>query len=618
MSGISGILDRKQKNLDKQAIINNMLKAMRHRGPDNKGFFSDANMALGFVRLSVLDHVGGMQPVYNEDKSVVVICDGAIYNYKELRVELQSKNHIFHTQSDIEVLPHLYEEEGPEFIKRLEGQFAVALYDQREQLLYLGRDQVGMGTLYYAEQEDSFIFASEIKAILEYPGIRREIDLTALDQVLTFPGFLSPRTIFKNISGLESGHYLIVKDGKIMNREYWDLDYSATDSKSEDQYIEELQAELVKAVKNRINTDVPTGFYISGGLDSSLVARLIHMVGRDTVRHSFSIDFMQRGMSEKKYQKLMQEQVGSIHNERLFGIEDIVSNIKDVIYYSECPLKETYNTASYVLSGMVKENGIKVVLSGEGADELFAGYVGYKFDQIRNGMRQQGISQISPEDMEMNQRLWGDPYYTYEKNHSSFNQEKKLIYSPKLVENFDIFDCTKKSPVNLQKLSQMDLVQKRSYLDFKVRLADHLLTDHGDHMSYANSVEGRFPFLDINIIKIAEKMPSALKLNNLNEKYILKQMGKELLPKEILKRAKFSFVAPGSSEMLKSENEYINDIISYETIKKQGIFDADYIEKLRNQYKRPEFKLNLPFDNDMMIIVITTGILMDIFKLKNL
>lgn len=619
MCGICGIYDRVENSLDNSAVIQNMMKTLTHRGPDDARFLVDEKVTLGFVRLSIMDLQDGMQPMYNEDQSIVTICNGEIYNYKELRAELKEKGHVFHTECDVEVISHLYEEHGPQFIKRLNGQFAICVYDRRKKELFLGRDYVGIAPLFYTKVGDSLIFGSEMKSILAYPGVDKTLDITALDQMVSFPGILAPRTIFKHIKSVESGHYLLIKEEEIQNCEYWDLNFDGVmEEKTEQEHIACLEEALRQAVKYRLNASVPVGFYISGGLDSSIIAGMINKEPTDCLRHSFSIDFMQKDISERKYQKMVRSFVKSNHHERLFGTDDIVSNLKDVIYYSESVLKETYNTASYVLSGLVRDNDMKVVLTGEGADELFGGYVGYKFDKMRQQMGQKRSAELSEEDRRINHFLWGDEFFTYEKNHGAFDEQKLKLYSKTLADSFQEFACTSFPVVDVKKLEHMDLLQKRSYLDFKMRLSDHLLSDHGDRMAYAHSVEARYPFLDLNVIETAQTIPSELKLKGFTEKYILKKIAKEYVPEQIINRPKFAFVAPGSTELLKSGDEYISDILSYETIKRQGIFNPDYIEQLKIQYSQPGFKLNLPYDSDMLIIVITMGILMDVMNVSGL
>ncbi|MDR1158048.1 MAG: asparagine synthase (glutamine-hydrolyzing) [Oscillospiraceae bacterium] len=615
MCGICGVWDARGGARAWTDVVDDMVSALRHRGPDDRGVSVYGGVTLGFARLSIVDLRTGMQPMTSEDGSVVSICNGEIYNYRALRQELAGRGHVFRTQCDVEVIPHLYEEYGIDFLKRLNGQFAVALYDMRRGALYCARDPLGIAPLFYTQLGGVFLFASEIKALLRYPGVPRRIDLTALDQVLTFPGVVSPRTMFQGICSLPGGQYLRLDGEGLALSEYWDLTFDAGgETREESYYSERLDALLSQAVRYRLNADVPVGFYVSGGLDSSIIAAKVGALGGDVARHSFSIDFARKDISERLYQKLVTRRVRSIHHERIFGTDSILEHLKKVVYHSESALKETYNTASVILSELVRAAGIKVVLTGEGADELFGGYVGYKFDKMR---RMSGVDpSCSDEDRALNERLWGDPLFVYEKNHASFMEKKRALYAARLREAMHEFECTASPPVDVQRLRRLDPLQKRSYLDCKLRLADHLLADHGDRMAYANSVEARYPFLDLEVVNFAACVPSELKLKGLDEKYILKKMAQAYVPPEILKRPKFAFVAPGSADILRENDEYIMDLLSYETVKRQGFFDPDAVERMKRTYSAEGFTLHLPYDNDMLIIVITLGILLDIYRIS--
>src|SRR3954447_4963460 len=293
MCGIVGCFDVSGRPVDPE-VLARMTGTLVHRGPDSCGSFSEAGVALGFRRLSIIDLATGDQPLYNEDRSLVLVCNGEIYNYRELTRELTSRGHVFRTRSDVEVLLHLYEEQGCELLSRLNGQFSFALYDRRRRTLFAARDSFGINPLFYAQVGDLFLFGSEIKALLEHPRAPREVDLTALDQILTFPGLVPPRTVFQGISSLESGHFLKVTESGLEKREYWDLIYPEQGEegpeKEERYYVDGLRERLERAVGYRLQADVPVGFYLSGGLDSSLVGALIGKVSQDP-RHSFSITF---------------------------------------------------------------------------------------------------------------------------------------------------------------------------------------------------------------------------------------------------------------------------------------------------------------------------------------
>jgi asparagine synthase (glutamine-hydrolysing) len=596
-----------------------MAETLTHRGPDEGGEFIAGGVGLGFRRLSIIDLSGGNQP-HSAADMIHSVCNGEIYNYKELRSALQAKGHSFKTHCDVEVVPHLYREHGCDFVSRLNGQFAFAVYDAEKHELMLARDHVGIAPLFYTEIEGALLFASEIKALLAHPGVRKEVNLTALDQVLTFPGPVSPDTLFKGVYSLRPGHFLSVKSGGYREHCYWDLDYPlAADAGSgdEEQLSADVEAALLKAVDYRLQADVPVGFYLSGGMDSSLIAALIHDLAPDNHRHSFSILFDDVAIDERKYQRIMSEAVGSVHHEIHFGWEDIEKQMPRVIGLTETALKETYDTCSFVLSRLVRDNNIKVVQTGEGADEIFAGYVGYRLDLER---QKSGGGFPDAEEMleaEMRERLWGDPDFIYERNFFAFQETKEALYHHDLAAALDSFTCTNRPLIDVSKLKGRHITHKRSYLDFKLRLSDHLLSDHGDRMAYGNSVEARYPFLDINVIDTARRIPPAMLLKGGVEKYLLRKVARKYLPSAVLDREKFSFVAPGSPYLLGRGIEWVEEILAPETIRRQGYFNPETVERLRAMYAQPGFKVNQTFDNDLLMIVLTFGLFLKQFQMPD-
>jgi asparagine synthase (glutamine-hydrolysing) len=389
MCGICGFVkfDKRVSDGEKQ-VLSKMTGTLIHRGPDEQDTLVFDNVALGFTRLSIIGLSDGMQPLTNEDDSLVLICNGEIFNYIELREELQKKGHIFKTHTDVEVILHLYEEHGIGFLNQLNGQFAFVLYDKKTKRLYCVRDQLGIIPLFYTKAGDNFIFASEIKAIIEHPAVEKEVDVVTLDQTFNFAGIISPRTMFRNIHSLENGHYMVVDDeGRMTNVEYWDLIYPKGErpmnGKPEQAYVDELEALFEDSIRLRLRADVPSGFYLSGGLDSSMIAVKISRMLPGVRKEAFSIDFVDSQHSESTYQKMIAKESNALLNQKTFFFEDISSRLRHSVYHSECPIKETYNTASLSLSESVRAKGIKVIQSGEGADEFFAGYVGYRFDKMR-------------------------------------------------------------------------------------------------------------------------------------------------------------------------------------------------------------------------------------------
>ena len=624
MCGITGIYNIGSQNPIDERLLNQMSAALIHRGPDDNTTLVDGNLGLGFRRLSIMDLEHGRQPFYSEDGSVVVICNGEIYNFKELRKDLMSKGIKFKTNCDVEVLPHLYKVYGIDFVKQLNGQFAICIFDKTKKELFLIRDHFGICPLFYTVVDNTLIFGSEVKAILKHPKAKREVNLTALDQLYTFPGVVSPNSFFKNIDSIKPGFFLRLKEGDITHHEYWDLDYPMEadheDARSEEYYVEKLDELFTQSVKYRMVADVPVGFYLSGGIDSSLVGAVMNKVSNEKNFKSFSICYPSKVDSEYDegyYQRLMSNHLGSRHHEIQFDWTNVADRLKDAIYYSEGALKESYNTCSLALSESVRANDIKVVLSGEGSDEIFGGYVGYRFDL-------QGRDMSTGHDLEdmleaqVREQLWGDADFFYETNHVEFRENTKAIYSDGMNNRYADFDCLTKSQLDKSKLAGRHPFHKRSYLDFKLRLSDHLVSDHADRVNYANSVEGRYPFLDVNLIEFAKTIPPNVKLKNLVEKFILKEMAKKYVPTEISQRQKFSWVAPSSSQLLKNNVEWIQDMLSYDQIKRQGYFNPDTIERLKKIYTKDNFVLNIPYDSDLLIVALTFNIFLEVFDMPNL
>lgn len=617
MCGICGFIRfDKRVTLQDAHTIRQMNSTLIHRGPDAQDTLLFENIAFGFSRLSIIGLENGMQPIYNEDESVVLICNGEIFNYLEIRESLKNKGHIFKTCSDVEVIVHLYEEYQTDFLNTLNGQFAFALYDKKKQILLCARDQMGICPLYYTIAGNTFIFASEIKAIIKHPEVTREIDPIGLDQIFTFAGLISPRTMFKNIRSLQNGHFLSVHDnGQVINNEYWDLIYPegtvSLDGKPENFYVDKLEELFERSIRLRLRADVPTGLYLSGGLDSSMIAMKVSNLQPQRRNNAFSIDFAESEISETPYQVLIARASNSNLHKKTFFFKDISERLQNAIYHCECPLKETYNTASLSLSESTRARGIKVILSGEGSDELFAGYVGYRFDKMRAMNLVQNST--SPGEEAMREKIWSDKSMFYEADFTALETVKRSLYSDDINSVFNEVNCLNYFVVRNDRLSKRDVINKRSYIDYKIRLVDHLVSDHGDRMALANSVEVRYPFLDKDLVEFSTQVPAELKLNDFTEKYIVKKMASRFVPRTIIDREKFGFVAPGSPYLLRNNIEYINDTLSYDLIKKQGYFNPAHIEKLKYIYKQDGFTLNIPFESDLLITVITFGILLDTY-----
>lgn len=619
MCGICGAFSLSTGRPVPEAAISAMSRTITHRGPDDDGLFVEGQVGLGFRRLSIVDLATGNQPIPNEDHTVWLICNGEIFNHRELRDELLAGGHQFRTRSDAEVLIHLYEEMGERLLERINGQFAFALFDKTRNRLLLARDHFGVAPLFYTVVNDTFVFASEVKAILAYPGVERRVDLTGLDQILSLPGLVSPRTMFGGIRSVPPGHRLIVDSRGVESRAYWDLIYplegEVDGTRCENSYREELEASLMQSVRRRLQGEVHVGAYLSGGLDSSLVTAM--MAANTTGQIStFSINFGDRMFDEDKYQKIVADHVGCRHNQVELKLDAIESRLKLAIWHSECPIKESYNTASLKLSAAARAHGVPVVLSGEGADELFAGYIGYRFDAFR---RQRGAgAPLERREAELRRRLWGDEGIFYENDLARHEAERELLYAPAVREGFADFEFSRSGVVDTDRLKGIHPQHQRAYLDMKIRLGDHLVGDHGDRMLLANAVEGRFPFLDIEIADFARRLPPDLKLRNHVEKYILKEVGRSYLPPAIVDREKFAFNAPGSAYLIRQGTDWIQDMLSPETIRRQGYFDVGRIEALKRRSLNGEAAPGGGNENDVLMTVLTFGIFLELFDMPQL
>lgn len=596
-----------------------MTQTLAHRGPDDCGQFVDDSVGFGFRRLSIIDLYTGNQPLANEDKTIVLVCNGEIFNHRQLREELIAKGHRFRSQTDVEVLIHLYEEIGDGFLDKINGQFAFMLYDSVRNRLFGARDHFGIAPLFYAIVDHNFIFGSEIKAIMAFPGFVRRVDLTGLDQVLSLPGLVSPRTMFAGVSSLPPGHCIVVDERGAKTAAFWDLAFPPEDQAFERRtlsyYREEVEHRLVESVRRRLQADVPIGVYLSGGLDSSLVTSLVQANVAEPVP-TFSITFDQQLIDERQFQRIVAHDLGCLHHEIELDVNSISRLLKAVVLHAECPVKESYNTASLALSAAARAQGVPVVLSGEGADELFAGYLGYRFDAFR---RSRGATApTTAREAELRVRVFGDETVFYEKNLTDIEAGKLKLYSPELRAQFPEFDFTRSNVIDTRRLKNIHPLHQRSYLDMKLRLGDHLVGDHGDRMLLANGVEGRFPFLDVEIAELACRMPPDLKLHGYEEKYILKEVARKYVPQSIVEREKYGFNAPGAPFLLRSRIEWVEDLLSPETIRRQGYFDPLAVAELKHRYSQPGFHLNSPTEDDVLLTVLTFGLFLEAFDMPNL
>ena len=412
MCGIAGIVNLENREPVRESEIRQMLAMIRHRGPDEFGLYLDGRVGLGSARLSIIDLGGGQQPISNEDGTLWIVFNGEIFNYLELRPELEARGHRFATSSDTEVLLHLFEEYGPKCLDRLNGQFAFAIWNARDNSLFLARDRLGVRPLFYTQTGDKFIFGSEIKAILANRQVRAGIDPIVLDQVFTFWGPLTPRTIFRGIYEIPPGHYLLAENGRTTIRTYWQINFphrsdqesSVPSEPGYERYLEELSDLLIAATRIRLRADVPVGAYFSGGLDSSIIAAFIRNFTSSRL-DTFSIAFGDSSYDESAFQRQMADFLGTEHHIVQANSADIGGVFPDVVWHAEVPLMRTAPAPMFMLSKLVRDAGFKVVLTGEGADEFLAGYDIFKEDKIRRFWAAQPDSKFRPALL---QRLYPD------------------------------------------------------------------------------------------------------------------------------------------------------------------------------------------------------------------
>ena len=618
MCGIAGQIDLLGRGRVEAPFLEAMTESLRHRGPDSGGYWVEPNLGLGVRRLKIIDPELGDQPIRNEDGSVVVVCNGEILNYRPLTAELRERGHRFTTAGDVEVLVHLYEELGVDLLDRLDGQFAFALYDRRRERLLIARDHFGVSPLFFTVTDGMLLFASEIKALLQDPRCERRLDLAGVDQVLSLPGVVSPRTLFEGVESLPPGHCLKIEKGTVDRRVFWDLDYPLAGeeeepARTEVEWVDDLEERLVASVEKRLQADVPVGIFLSGGVDSSLVAALATRLAPSVERHSFSIVFADAEIDESPFQRLVASASGFIHHEIPMGQAEIFERLRTMVAAAECPVKETFDACSLALAEAAREAGVPVVLAGEGADELFGGYPGYRFDAA--GARANGgeLDVDTVLEEELRELLWGDRDLFYEKEQLPLRELKTALYSSAARQRFHEFEYLRFPLVDPERLRGRHPLHQRSYLDFKLRLADHLLTEHGDHMVLAHAVEARYPFLDLGVVELAQRMPPSLKVRGLTEKYVVKKVAERSVPRRIVEREKFGFRAPGTPLLLAQGGDWVHDHLSFERTRSLGVFDPEVVERLKQRYSQPGFRLHPHLETDLLMVVLTLSLFCDLF-----
>ena len=607
MCGICGVYNFRNKEPVNQDLIKRMTGALKHRGPDDEGIYlgsrvkgSGLMVGLGVRRLSIIDLETGHQPIHNEDKTIWIVFNGEIYNFRDLREALEKKGHIFYTKSDTEVILHLYEEYGRDCVQRLNGMFAFAIWDSREERLFLARDRIGIKPLFYVEHKGSIIFASEIKSILENKEISKEIDLQSLYSMMKLQYIPAPKTIFKEIKKLLPGHRLACQKGKISIEKYWDLDL-ARKEESEAFYLEELPRLLEESIRLRLISDVPLGAFLSGGIDSSIMVGLMSKFSEKPVK-TYSVGFeAEDSFNELKYARLASQHFKTDHQELIMKSKDIEELLPKIVYYLDDPITDPAVIPTYLVSKLAKEK-VTVVLTGEGGDELFAGYRRYSLDRlapyygklpsiIRKKMISALISKLLPQGRfqqgieALNQPPGVQRYLSWV---SKFNDETlENLYTKEVKEEIKEKGLTSIFRSYFESPQERDFHSRTLYCDIKTWLPDDLLVKV-DRMSMATSLEARVPYLDHRIVELCTSMPIHLKLRGFTSKYILRKALSDLIPEEILKRRKQGFTVPLAPWFRKELRNFTQEILSQNSIAKRGYFDYNYIKHILEEHLEGE------------------------------
>ena len=632
MCGIAGTLQLREGTADR-ACLENMISRIRYRGPDDVGLYCHGPIGLAHTRLSIIDLVGGHQPLSIENETLWISFNGEIFNYVELREELIKKGHRFTTNSDTEVLLRLYHEEGERCVDRLNGQWAFAIWDTPKRKLFLSRDRFGVCPLYYVQTRDMLLFASEVKALLACPEVRPSIDLAALDQIFTFWVTIPPKTAFQGINQLPPGHNMVVQDGRAVMSSYWRFKpdpLPMPGPAGQAQLAEELLALLRDATHIRLRSDVPVGAYLSGGIDSTVITALVGARVGEKLR-TFSVGFEDAEFDESVFQQEASSFLGTSHSALRSSLDDIARVFPNVIWHTEQPILRTAPAPLYLLSQLVHDSGFKVVLTGEGADEMLGGYDVLKETKIRtfwgrrpgsswralllkrlypyiDGLQRQSLDylkhffHVTDDDVR-------HPFFSHLPRWE-LTAKCKLFFSDSVQA-----EIRSRHPIDqLAGLLPPEYTKwppfgQAEFLEAQYLLPGYILSSQGDRMAMAHAVESRYPFLDHRVVEFAARLPVNVKMKVLDQKYLLKQAVKGLIPESIRTRHKQPYRAPDGKSFFAGKDGYINDVLSPSRLRQDGIFDPKATEALINKFRSGrETSLR---DNMALIGILSTTLLVD-------
>jgi asparagine synthase (glutamine-hydrolysing) len=605
MCGIAGLYSFASGAPARAPELHAMVAALHHRGPDGRNIHIDGPVGLAHARLAIIDVAGGAQPLANEDGSVWVVLNGEIFNFIELRRVLEQRGHRFKTRSDTEVIVHLYEDYGDRFVDHLNGQFALALWDQNQQRLVLARDRSGIRPLFFTQQRGRLAFASEVKALFTLPEVPRRIDAQGLASIFSLWAVLPPSTVFEGIHSLPPAHLMVVTPQGIQTQRYWDwqFDEAQLNRRSEAECAEELHALMIDAVRLQLRSDVPVGAYLSGGLDSAVVTSVIKNHS-DTPLRSHSLTFEEAEFDESAQQLEVARHLGTAHHALACSRSDIAAGFARAVWHAESPMVRTAPVPMMLLADSVRASGQRVVLTGEGADEVFAGYDIFKEARLRRFMAREPNSKWRGRLLE---RLY--PYLKHSPgaagalagryfsqgasdvsavdfaHQARMNTSRRALQflNPEVLSRASAWQATAAlqaaTPLGFERWPAL---MRDQYIEANTLMSGYLLSSQGDRMAMAASIEARFPFLDHRVIEFANRLPPACKLRGLREKRILKMAFAADLPASITQRHKQPYRAPDASSFFAADKTlpWVAELLSSSSVRSAGLFDPQAVGKL--------------------------------------
>jgi asparagine synthase (glutamine-hydrolysing) len=649
MCGVAGIIDFRGRKNNRQTV-ESMLRSITYRGPDESGIYNSPSATIGNVRLSIVDISGGQQPLSDPSHRYWIVFNGEIFNYPELRREIEAKGCRFSTNSDTEVLVQLYALYGKNCLSKLNGQFAFAIWDKLKEEIFIARDRVGIRPLFYNISDNVLSFASEIKSLFENKNITAEISNKNLSQIYTFWTAITPNTCFKDILELSPGHCMTFNKKGLRIEKYWDLNFkNSHNSLSLSDAVDRFHELFTDAVRIRLRADVEVAAYLSGGIDSSATVSYIKNI-EPGVLNTFSIGFNEKDFDETSFQLEAARYLNTNHKAIKCTSREIADSIPSVVWHSETPLTRTAPAPMFLLSKLVRENNIKVVITGEGADEILAGYDIFKEDKIRRFWASQPGSACRPLLLKklypyLPQMKDANPailklFYGYKLEDTGNNFYSHLIrwnnsnhikkhFSDSILKELEGYSPLKSLEERIPEgFEKWESLAKSQWLETTVFMSGYLLSSQGDRMGMANSVEGRYPFLDYRVIEYCMLLPDRYKLNGLTEKFLLKKVMTGKIPESIIKRSKQAYRAPIKSVFLGEDApEYVREMLSQSYAKKAGVFNYNSFSGVLAKIEKTGNSSEV--DNMVLTSVVTTHLLYQQFierktdglskgKLKNL